>query len=73
MTGIDKRVSLNLVGIDGNAFAVMGAFRRQAIDENWSEQEIAAVLTEAQSGNYDHLLLTIMNHCVDPTGEDGDR
>ncbi|WP_338359957.1 hypothetical protein [Yeosuana marina] len=52
-----------MVGTDGNAFAIMGAFRRQARKEHWTPEDIEAVLNEAQSGNYDHLLATIMNHC----------
>ena len=30
-----KKVSLNLEGIDGNAFSIMGAFRKQARREGW--------------------------------------
>lgn len=58
-----KKVKLNLIGIDGNAFAVMGAFSRRARAEGWSKEEIDAVLDEAKSGDYDHLLATIMDHC----------
>jgi len=60
-----KKVNLRLVGLDGNAFAVMGAFRRQALKEGWSQDEVKAVLDEAMSGNYDHLLATIADHCHD--------
>jgi hypothetical protein len=54
---------LNLVGVDGNAFAVMGTFRRQAVKEGWKQEEIQKVLDEAMSGDYNHLLCTIMEHC----------
>ncbi len=60
---VNKTINLDLVGTDGNAFAIMGAFRRQARKEHWTPEDIEAVLNEAQSGNYDHLLATIMNHC----------
>lgn len=60
---VNKTVNLDLVGTDGNAFAIMGAFRRQARKEHWTPEDIEAVLNEAQSGNYDHLLATIINHC----------
>lgn len=60
-----KTVLLNLVGLDGNAFVIMGAFSRQAKREGWSQDEIDAVLNEAKSGDYDHLLATIMSHCRD--------
>lgn len=60
---IDKTVNLNLVGINGNAYAIMGAFRKQARKENWTAEEIKAVLDEAQSNDYVRLLATIENHC----------
>ena len=60
---IDKNVNLNLVGVNGNAFMIMGVFRRQAKKEGWLQEEIDAVLKEAKSGNYNHLLATIENHC----------
>ena len=60
---VNKTVNLDLVGVNGNAFIVMGVFRKQAIKEKWSKEEIDAVLNEAKSGDYDHLLATIVNHC----------
>lgn len=60
---IEKTVNLNLVGVDGNAFMVMGVFRRQAKKEGWSSEEIELVMDEAKSGDYVHLLATIENHC----------
>lgn len=61
-----KKVSLNLEGIDGNAFSIMGAFRKQARREGWSDAEVKAVIDEAMSGDYSHLLCTIMDHCESP-------
>lgn len=58
-----KTVNLDLVGQDGNAFNLMGVFRRQAKREGWTKEEIDAVLDEAKSGDYDHLLATLMKHC----------
>jgi hypothetical protein len=63
MDQVIKKVKLNLVGLDGNAFSLMGAFRRQAKKEGWTAEEIDAVLDEAQTGDYDHLLATLDNHC----------
>ncbi len=60
---IEKTVNLNLIGVNGNAFMIMGVFRRQAKKEGWSHEEIDAVLTEAKSSDYDHLLATFENHC----------
>ncbi len=60
---VDKTVKLKLVGLNGNAFVILGAFRRQAEREKWTNQEIAKVTEEAMSGDYDHLLAVIMEHC----------
>ena len=60
---MDKKVKLELVGLDGNAFALMGSFSRQACREGWTKAEIDEVLTECKSGDYDHLLQTPMAHC----------
>ncbi|SDW82390.1 hypothetical protein SAMN05444411_102250 [Lutibacter oricola] len=60
---IDKTVNLDLVGVNGNAFMIMGVFQRQARKEGWTQNEIEAVLTEAKSGDYNYLLATISNHC----------
>lgn len=59
----DKTVNLDLVGVNGNAFMIMGVFGRQAKKEGWSPDEIDTVMKEAKSGDYDHLLATIQNHC----------
>lgn len=55
-----KKVKLKLVGLNGNAFALMGAFKRQAEREGWSAEDIGQVLDECTSGDYDHLLCTLM-------------
>ena len=45
---IDKTVNLNLIGVNGNAFMIMGVFQRQAKREGWTQAEIDAVLKEAK-------------------------
>jgi hypothetical protein len=69
---IEKTVNLDLVGVNGNAFMIMGVFGRQAKREGWSQEEIDLVLTEAKSGDYNHLLATIENHC-EPKDESHDN
>lgn len=56
---ITKKVRMKLVGLNGNAFNVMGQFAANAREQGWSKSEIDAVLTEAMSSDYDHLLRTI--------------
>jgi hypothetical protein len=60
---IPKKTKLRLVGLNGNAFSLMGAFQHQAREEGWSHAEIDAVLKEAMSGDYDHLVATLAAHC----------
>jgi hypothetical protein len=60
---VNKKIKLSLVGQDGNAFALLGVFRRQARKEGWTKEEMDTVLNEAMNGDYDHLLATLDNHC----------
>lgn len=69
---ITKKVTLQLVGLDGNAFSLMGAFQRQARREGWAQAEIDEVLHECQSGDYDHLLATLISVCDEPEDTDED-
>ena len=62
MTAQPKQVTLELVGINGNAFAILGAFGKAAREQGWTPGEIEAVRDEARSGDYNHLLATIMQH-----------
>ena len=61
-----KKVTLELVGLDGNAYSLMGAFQKQARREGWSKEEIDAVLDECYSGDYNHLLCTLSDVCESP-------
>lgn len=72
LSTLNKTVNLELVGLDGNAFALMGAFQRQAKKEKWTHEEIRVVLDECTAGDYDHLLQTLAKVC-EPTGTDGDE
>lgn len=60
---LDKKVKLQLVGLDGNAFSLLGAFRTQARKEKWTQEEIDEVLNEAMSGDYNNLLCVLSDHC----------
>ena len=67
---IGKKIHLRLVGLDGNAFVLLGAFRRQAKKEGWSSEEISAVTNEATRGDYDHLLATLVSNTTDEDEEE---
>jgi hypothetical protein len=70
---VDKKVKLTLVGLDGNAMSLMGAFKQQARREGWTKEEIKLVLDKCMSGNYDELLCTLMEHCEDEEEEDDEE
>jgi hypothetical protein len=57
-----KRVKLDLTKVNGNAFALMGAFQHQARIEKWTYDEIQAVLDDATSDDYDHLVSVLARH-----------
>lgn len=59
------KVKMQLDGLDGNAFALMGAFSRNASRQGWTRDEIDTVLKECRSGDYDHLLCTLMDNIDD--------
>jgi hypothetical protein len=56
-----KKLGLDLLGLDGNAFMLLGYFRKQAKRTGWSVQDIEKVTKDAQSGDYDHLLQVLMS------------
>lgn len=68
---VNKKVKLSLVGVDGNAYAIMATFTRAARKEKWTNQEIELVIEEAQSKDYHHLLNTILSHCQEQEEEEG--
>jgi len=53
---------LELLGTNGNAFAILGNAQRTARRAGWSKERIQKVMAEARSGDYDHLLRTMMDH-----------
>ena len=53
-------VSVELVGLDGNAFSILGRTRAALRAGGVSEQEIDAFVKEATSAGYDNLLVTVV-------------
>lgn len=62
---VDKTVEMTLEGLDGNAFSLVSAFSREAKRQGWTKDEVEAVKEECFSGDYDHLLQTLMAHTED--------
>jgi hypothetical protein len=68
-----KKVKMELVGLDGNAFSLMAAFIRAAKAQGWTQEESKAVIDEATSSDYKHLVATIAsNVSIDPDDWDDD-
>ena len=54
------QVKIQLVGLDGNAFSILGRCREVARRAGISKENIENFTHEAQSGDYDNLLQTCM-------------
>lgn len=59
-------IKLKLVGLDGNAFFLLGKFRKEAQRQGVPQDKIDAITDDAKSGNYDHLLQVLIAHTEDP-------
>lgn len=55
-------VSVQLLGEDGNAFAIMGKVRKALKRAGYSKEFIDQYVQEATSGDYDHLLQVTMRY-----------
>ena len=53
-------VEVELVGQDGNAFAILGNVQRAMRQADVDKTDIDEMMAEAMSGDYDHLLQTVM-------------
>ena len=58
-----KKPKVKLIGEDGNAFAILGRVLKAAQAVGWTKEEWDAFKKEATSGDYDHLLRTVMKYC----------
>lgn len=59
--------STDLIGVDGNAFAIVGATTRMLAKAGASASFVAAYKAEAVKGDYDHLLaasIAYLDHAV---------
>ena len=52
----------NLVGIDGNAYSIMGYVTNAMKEEGFSKAERDEYLRDAMSSNYDHLLYVSIDY-----------
>lgn len=62
----------DLVGVDGNAFSVMGYVRRAMIESGFSREEIDEYIKDATSGDYNNLLCVSVD-MIDKCNEKGEQ
>ena len=53
-------IEVELVGQDGNAVAILGAASKAMRQANVDKADIDDMMAEAYSGDYNHLLQTVM-------------
>lgn len=53
-------IHVKLIGRDGNAFAILGAVRKELRRGSVSDEDIKQFMDEATNGDYNHLLATCM-------------
>ena len=62
MTNIKyPEITVKIVGVNGNAFNILGICTREMKRHNLPKSEIDTFMTEATRGNYDNLLCVVMN------------
>ncbi len=54
--------TVNLIGQDGNAFSIMGNIKRALKRAGADKEYIDKYISEATSGDYDHLLTVSMKY-----------
>ena len=59
---VDPKPPLQLTGMDGNAFSILGRARQTLKNYGASSAYIEQYTKEATSGDYDHLLATTMKY-----------
>lgn len=66
----EKKVEGTLVGVDGNAFAILGHWSRLARRQHWSSEDIEKVLDVCYGGDYNQLVSTLTTHMtMEESGE----
>jgi hypothetical protein len=55
-------ITVELVGRDGNVFAILGACNRAMSRAGLTPVQREEFITEATAGDYDHVLRTVMNY-----------
>ncbi|MCP4570563.1 MAG: hypothetical protein GY841_23510 [FCB group bacterium] len=63
MKAPEKKPFVKLTGADGNAFFIIGTAARALQRAGADKEYIDQFRLEAESGDYDNVLQTVMKHC----------
>jgi hypothetical protein len=55
-----QKPKVQLVGMDGNAYSILGRCHGAAMKFGWSKEQWNEFSAKAKSGNYDNLLRTVV-------------
>lgn len=58
----NKKVKMDMVGMDGNAVNLMGQFKKRAKSDGWENEEIQYVLHQCMSSDYNNLLTVLLRY-----------
>jgi hypothetical protein len=67
-----KKVTVRLIGEDGNAFSILGRVSK-ALKRSGQPEAAAEYLKRATEGDYNHLLAVTLEYVDEPDGEDADE
>ena len=67
------KAEFDLVGQDGNAYAIMSRVKRGLLNARWPREDTDIVIKEMMAGDYDHLLQVAVSVQDGDWWEDGDE
>lgn len=70
---MEKKPRVAMVGQEGNAFAILGRCRKAAKKAGWTKEQIEDFRKEATSGDYDHLIQTVIKQFDADGGRDDEE
>lgn len=68
-----KLPKFDMVGQDGNVFALMGAWSTASRRAGWTKEQISAVIDNCMSADYNHLLCVLNENSDSDTELDYDE
>jgi len=66
-------IQVKLIGEDGNAYSIIGRVTKAMRRDDCTEEQIQEYITEATSGDYDHLLQVTMATVAEEENDDDEE